>query len=1575
MREGNSVGWAARAAAMLLALAAAGSAWADSSLGLVKSIAGNVNFVGTQKTYRTKSNANDPCSVKNASNNVSAALSGIPASATIVNAYLYWVASGATPDYTVSFEGTSRTATRQYTATSNGKYFGGVVDVTTSVAAKRNGTYSFSGLTIDNSTDCAVAAVVGGWSLLVVYSDSSQPFRVLNIYEGLKPIQNNSGSPETITVSNFQVPASGSYTGRVGLLVWEGDSDLASASEKLMFGSTELTDSLNTSGNLFSSTSNINGDSLSYGIDFDAFTVNMANNQTSATTTFTTGQDFVLVNMEVLAVPNVAVDDLQITNSTSSTFQRGNTVTYTLAVKNNGPNSETGTITVVDTLPSGLTGGTGAGTGWTCSTSGQTITCTNPNTGGLASGVSANAITITATVATSATGTLVNSATVSGVVFDNVSSNNTATASNAVLTVDLALTKTRNSTLVPGQNASYTLAVSNIGLAIEPGSITLVDTLPSGLSYASYSGSGWSCSASGQTVTCVRSGTLAAGSTSSVVVTVSVLATASGTQLNTATVGGTGYETVTSNNTATDSYIITASQYAWYKLDETSLSGTGALKDASGNARDGTIIGTVTSVTSTNAVATCRAASIASNTNIGTKSGLSVPVLPQNLGLSGTIAFWYKANTIWSNSTGRMLFDATADSGGDYAFYLMKNSNGGLTFALTDSGNRTYASATPNYAYAASSWHHIAVTWSLATGTNGTVTGVYIDGVSVALTLTMNGTATTGFTSTTGAWPTGSLANGDLFFGDTRSTSVQPYNGVSNSANGELDEIYVYPGVLTSAQIGQLYSASHTCSALHHYELALSSTSINCLPTTVTVTACADASAPCTNRYVGVSGSSATVSVPANTATLGATAVTPAVSSLNLTFGSDGMASTAVSYPDAAENVITTVTLSNETQVAPNNRYCCPDGASCSVANSCSSTFNKAAFIVATTAGGVEATATDLNMTAGDTSPQYFLRAIKSVDTGSPKLMACAAALSGVTQAVGFTYKCNNPITCTSGALMGVNGGTYTPVSGNNNGVADASLNYTSVNMTFDTNGNAPFRFSFGDVGQITLYMKSIVNLHTVLGSSAAFVVRPGGFLLSNIKQTATPYRTNTAPTDPAAANSKLVGAGEAFTMTVSAVTTGGALTPNFGNEATPEGVKFDTPLAGLDGSGTAFVDVVNKPALVGTFGTFSGGSATGTAFSWDEVGIMRLTPRLSDGDYLGAGDVTGAVSANIGRFVPHHFGVDSGAVVNRSLLGCSPASGFSYMNEPFGVSFILSARSAAEGVTQNYQGVFKRLTSIDWLNTTAAAATGIIDLRMAATAYDWTAGSTCSVAFDTSSPFATRFACTNGQTNTAIASTAARVQAVGTPAAITWAQGAATMSGVFKLARASAADGPYGGELNSDAALKIGIAPQDSDGVTASGFDLDADIDGSLDHLIVGSTAVRHGKMEIPNMYGSEKLNLPVVLTAKYWNARNARWVTSASDSCTPLTGNLTLTQTPSQLSQATVTTSIQSGAHLIDGQSVGFWLLKPTALTRKASITLSTSSSAPSDMPLWNYLPGTGVMTFGLYKAGPVIFIRENY
>ncbi|GGR64005.1 hypothetical protein GCM10008959_27710 [Deinococcus seoulensis] len=104
----------------------------------------------------------------------------------------------------------------------------------------------------------------------------------------------------------------------------------------------------------------------------------------------------------------VASPDLSVTKTHTGTFSTGVPGTFTLRVSNAGPAPTTGTITLTDTLPAGMTAQSIAGSGWTCTVSPLRCTRTDPlNPGG-------SYPDVTLTVLVSPDGTYTNTASVSG---------------------------------------------------------------------------------------------------------------------------------------------------------------------------------------------------------------------------------------------------------------------------------------------------------------------------------------------------------------------------------------------------------------------------------------------------------------------------------------------------------------------------------------------------------------------------------------------------------------------------------------------------------------------------------------------------------------------------------------------------------------------------------------------------------------------------------------------------------------------------------------------------------------------------------------------------------------------------------------------------------------------------------------------------------------------------------------------------------------------------------------------------------------------------------------------------------
>lgn len=126
--------------------------------------------------------------------------------------------------------------------------------------------------------------------------------------------------------------------------------------------------------------------------------------------------------------------------------------------------------------------------------------------------------------------------------------------------VDLSLTKTHAGNFTVGTNGTYTLRVSNAsGVALDPevNTVTITDTLPAGLTFVSGVGTGWACSAVGQTVTCTHAPPLAPGASfPDVTLTVAVSPTAAPAVTNTATVSSASYDLNTANNTVSDPTVV-----------------------------------------------------------------------------------------------------------------------------------------------------------------------------------------------------------------------------------------------------------------------------------------------------------------------------------------------------------------------------------------------------------------------------------------------------------------------------------------------------------------------------------------------------------------------------------------------------------------------------------------------------------------------------------------------------------------------------------------------------------------------------------------------------------------------------------------------------------------------------------------------------------------------------------------------------------------------------------------------------------------------------------------------------------
>lgn len=219
--------------------------------------------------------------------------------------------------------------------------------------------------------------------------------------------------------------------------------------------------------------------------------------------------------------------DLSIKKTDSGTTTAGNDLTYHLAVHNGGPSDVPGAVTVTDSLPAGLTFNSATGQGWTCGYDDGTRLLTCKLAAGLNSGSDAAVIDIATTVNSDVgASTITNTASIKSATPDpDISNNDSTDPVDIVAKADLTLTKVLTSTppVIAGTDATFTLRASDAGPS-DATTVSVVDHLPASMTFVSYTGTGWTCDATGQDVTCTRATIAADASAPDIVITARVSA-------------------------------------------------------------------------------------------------------------------------------------------------------------------------------------------------------------------------------------------------------------------------------------------------------------------------------------------------------------------------------------------------------------------------------------------------------------------------------------------------------------------------------------------------------------------------------------------------------------------------------------------------------------------------------------------------------------------------------------------------------------------------------------------------------------------------------------------------------------------------------------------------------------------------------------------------------------------------------------------------------------------------------------------------------------------------------------------
>lgn len=573
-----------------------------------------------------------------------------------------------------------------------------------------------------------------------------------------------------------------------------------------------------------------------------------------------------------------------------------------------------------------------------------------------------------------------------------------------------------------------------------------------------------------------------------------------------------------------------------------------------------------------------------------------------------------------------------------------------------------------------------------------------------------------------------------------------------------------------------------------HIELSVSGTPLTCTPSTVTVKACANAS--CSEL---VNDAATTVALSASNG--GA-------------FADSALTFIGTTTTTLTKRVLGATTLGASSSNTTGVTTCTQDGVTVS---GCTYTFADSGLLL-----------TAPTLTAGK-SDSMTVAAVRASDNA----LQCVPAFANVSRSVKFWSSYSTPNTGTLPLKLG-----STAVSINGAALPGNSTVGTALTLSFDANGRATLPIQYDDAGQVLLKARydgsasntPIPDTGLVMTGSTTLTSIPHGLCVDS---TDTGWTCSAANTSCAAFRK----AGEAFNLRVtgkaySSTTTdicAMPTTPNYRQNNIALASTVVAPSGGSNGNvGTSAISIS------------TGGTAT-VSQTQSEVGVFKFTATPPTGAYFGQTVPAGA-SADFGRFIPAGFLFSDGTLINRRDINTGAtetcSGGFTYLGEPLGLGFSLSAVNMAGGVTHNYRDGFARLAlTSTGLNFGAQQGSTLLNSRLSST-------------------------CTGGVCGT-------------------WSNGMATIAATATITRATMPDGPFN-------AAKFGVKASDADGVTLSAPDYNWSLSGSSDGKLIGSTALRYGRMRMSNAYGSALLPLPITTVAQYWNG--SAFVTHTDDSCTPL-------------------------------------------------------------------------------------------
>ena len=420
-------------------------------------------------------------------------------------------------------------------------------DVTNFVVEGGTGNY-----TVANLQTAQGDFAYGGWTLVVAYEDPNLPMRYMSLWDGMREVTDPLNPSLTQTITGFRTPPAGAVTGSLGTVVWEGD--LGQDQDRSWFNGVSLNDGAAAVNNIQNGSMTRYGAPYvarnpaypnSMGLDVDVYDIALTGltpGQSTVDFTFTSNQNDVYGVGVVWAAVDTFVPEIPLVKTVEDVnggeHQPGDILRYTVEATNIGPDTATNVV-VRDTIPANsdyVPGSmnilSGAGAGPMTDAFGDDLadydggldrvfyrigTGATPGAGGSMNVgeqiVVSFDVRIEADVTTAEE--IRNQAfadftgLVTGVGFSSIS--NEVVIVVPPISPNLIIDKTAPAEFARGLTGSYQLTVTNAGERSTDDTVTVTDTLPTGLTPTAASGQGWTCSIAGQDVHCARADVLASG--------------------------------------------------------------------------------------------------------------------------------------------------------------------------------------------------------------------------------------------------------------------------------------------------------------------------------------------------------------------------------------------------------------------------------------------------------------------------------------------------------------------------------------------------------------------------------------------------------------------------------------------------------------------------------------------------------------------------------------------------------------------------------------------------------------------------------------------------------------------------------------------------------------------------------------------------------------------------------------------------------------------------------------------------------------------------------------------------------